>query len=267
MEHAQLLEGLFRWIHVIAGVLWIGLLYYFNWINGVFASKLDAETKQKALPELLPRALYFFRWGAAYTWISGILLLGMVFYMGKIMISPAGVDPAELAGLQSNAMIMGIVIVFAGAVVYDLLWKMVFADKQSVGVAVSFAIVVGLMYAMTDVLKFTDRAMFIHVGGMFGTAMAMNVWMRIWPAQRKIITAIKAGDKPDAAWGAMAGLRSKHNTYMSVPLIFMMLNAHTSLGLPADIPSWVNLAVVTVVGWLFTNWVYKKSKTDAPASY
>ena len=75
------LEALFRWVHVVAGVTWIGLLYFFNWINGNVGKQLDAETKQKVLPELLPRTLYFFRWGAAYTWVTGVLLLGLVYYM------------------------------------------------------------------------------------------------------------------------------------------------------------------------------------------
>ena len=81
MEASRILEALFRWVHVVAGVLWIGLLYFFNWVNGPFAKTLDSETKPKVVPELLPRALYFFRWGAAYTWLSGLLLLGVVYYM------------------------------------------------------------------------------------------------------------------------------------------------------------------------------------------
>ena len=268
MENTALIEGLFRWFHVIAGVLWIGLLYYFNWVNGVFASKLDGDTKQKALPELLPRALYFFRWGAAYTWITGILLMGMVFTMHKEnMVSATGVAGDELAALQGKAVMVGWILVFVGAIVYDLLWKAVFQSKQAIGVAVSFVAVVALMYVLSENFQFSSRAMFIHIAAMFGTAMAMNVWMRIWPAQRKIITAIKNGDAPDGSWGAMAGLRSKHNTYMSVPLIYMMLNAHTTVGLPAGIPDWATLAIVVAVSWVFVKWVYKKSKTDAPASY
>src|ERR1700752_2065067 len=80
MDFVQLI---FRWIHVLAGVAWIGHLYFFNWVNGPFQKTLDGDAKKKVVPQLMPRALYWFRWGAAYTWITGILLLGMVYYHGK----------------------------------------------------------------------------------------------------------------------------------------------------------------------------------------
>src|SRR5437879_2699279 len=74
------LEPLFRWIHVVAGVAWIGHLYFFNFVNAQFAKTLDTDCKPKVVPELMPRALYWFRWGAMYTWISGALLLGTIYY-------------------------------------------------------------------------------------------------------------------------------------------------------------------------------------------
>ena len=254
-------EPLFRWAHIIAGILWIGLLYYFNWINGVFTSKLDADTKQKGLPELLPRALYFFRWGAAYTWITGVALLGLVFYM-----NPSTLVGADTAGAH-DAMLWGLAIILVGAGLYDVLWSKVFAGKEQAGVVITFLLVTGIMYSLTECCDFTIRGMYIHIGGLFGTCMAMNVWMRIWPAQRKIIAATKAGEAPDKAWGAVAGLRSKHNTYMSVPLVYMMINQHTSIVQCESVPAWGMLAIVTAVSWVFVKWVYKKSKTEAPAFY
>ena len=95
-------------------------------------------------------------------------------------------------------------------------------SRKVVAASVSFVLAVGVALGLTTV--FSGRAMFIHVGALFGTLMAANVWMRIWPAQRRIITAIKAGNAPDAADGATAKLRSKHNTYMSVPLLFLMVS-------------------------------------------
>ena len=83
MDVMNLVESLFRWIHVVAGILWIGLLYFFNWVNSAFAPTMDAETKKKVIPELLPRTLFWFRWGAAFTWVTGVLLLLMVFYHGR----------------------------------------------------------------------------------------------------------------------------------------------------------------------------------------
>jgi uncharacterized membrane protein len=80
MDVMNLIESLFRWLHVFFGILWIGLLYFFNWVNGPFQATLDAETKKKVVPELMPRALFWFRWGAAFTWITGVFLLLLVYY-------------------------------------------------------------------------------------------------------------------------------------------------------------------------------------------
>ena len=80
----ELIHPIFKWLHIIAGVLWIGLLYFFNWVNGHFVATLDAETKKKVVPELMPRTLYFFRWGAAWTWFTGLILLLVVFYHGGL---------------------------------------------------------------------------------------------------------------------------------------------------------------------------------------
>src|SRR5215468_12371839 len=91
------LDLIFRWTHVVAGVMWIGHLYFFNFVNGQVAKTYDAESKKKVVPELMPRALYWFRWGAAYTWITGILLLGLVYYMGEqALASGAGWSAAAI---------------------------------------------------------------------------------------------------------------------------------------------------------------------------
>ena len=77
------LEAIFRWLHIFAGIIWIGHLYFFNWVNGPLQTKLDGPTKKAVVPELMPRALYWFRWGAAYTWFTGVLLLMMIYYHGQ----------------------------------------------------------------------------------------------------------------------------------------------------------------------------------------
>src|SRR5688572_28604465 len=76
----DVIQSLLRWIHVAAGIVWIGHLYFFNWVNANFAPTLDAESKKKVVPELMPRALFWFRWGAAFTWVTGVILLLLVFY-------------------------------------------------------------------------------------------------------------------------------------------------------------------------------------------
>src|SRR5213594_5239877 len=84
------LEALFRWIHIVAGIVWIGHLYFFNFVNGPFAATMDPDTRKKVVPQLMPRALYWFRWGAAWTWVTGVLLVLLVFYHGGNMFGPGG---------------------------------------------------------------------------------------------------------------------------------------------------------------------------------
>src|SRR4051812_21218009 len=83
LDTKAMTEGLIRWIHVLSGIAWIGHLWFFNWVNAHFVATLDADTKKKVIPELAPRALFWFRWGAAFTWVTGFLLAGLVFYMGS----------------------------------------------------------------------------------------------------------------------------------------------------------------------------------------
>lgn len=256
-------EPLFRWIHVVAGVLWIGLLYFFNWVNGPFAKTLDAASKPKVVPELAPRALYFFRWGAAYTWITGFLMLVIVFYGHDRVLMVEYEDMAS----RNTAMLLGIAAFVTGWLVYDLLWKAMQKNEQA-AVAVSFALLAGYVLVLHFVGKLGGRALFIHTGALLGTTMAFNVWFRIWPAQRKIIAAIKAGQAPDPALPALAALRSKHNTYMSVPLIFMMLNTHlTKYVAFQDKYGWAMLLAVIAVAWLVVKWIYQKSASEAPKTY
>src|SRR5690242_9821954 len=97
MDVKSLVEVLFRWIHILMGITWIGMLYFFNWVNGQFAATMDGDTKKKVIPELMPRALFWFRMGAAFTWITDILLVGMVFQMTTVALEQ---PEAGWTGLQ-----------------------------------------------------------------------------------------------------------------------------------------------------------------------
>ena len=231
-------EALTRWAHVIAGVLWIGHLWFFNFVNAPLQKALDGETKKKLVPELMPRALYMFRWGAAFTWVTGILLLGLVYHMK----APIKDHPLHIALIFISW--------FIGFFVYDQLWKSPLAKNVQVGAAVSLGLAIAYILALRFGLGFDGNALFIHLGALFGTLMFTNVWMRIWPAQRKIIAAVKAGEAPDAGLVAMAGLRSRHNTYMSVPLLYTMVSAH--YGVISTFHGnlgWLALILVIVIGW------------------
>ncbi len=263
MEHSDALQALFRWAHIVAGVLWIGLLYYFNFVNGQVMGTLDKDTKQKVIPELMPRALYFFRWGAAWTWITGFGLLGLVYHMNKDTMFGAPVMSSDGVlsggGWGPGAGIM-VLLAFVGTFIYDALAKSPLGKKNQNFAILAFVLVAVMIWAFEHVGHLTYRATNIHVGVMFGTMMAFNVWYRIWPAQQKIIAAVKAGQAPDAALVALAGTRSRHNTYMSVPLIWTMINQHTvSYSSQYGTGMYVITAGVVAIGWIFVMWMYKKA--------
>jgi len=251
-----LLDLLFRWIHVVAGVMWIGHLWFFNFVNAQVAKTYDAASKKAVVPQLMPRALYWFRWGAAYTWITGILLMGLVIYMGGALDSNIGNTPGMLVGLGA------LVVAF---LVYDVLWKSPLAKNERAAAAVSYVLAVAALFGFSRM--FGGRATWIHLGAMFGTIMAANVWMRIWPSQKKIIAAAAGGPAVDPSVPALAGLRSKHNTYMSVPLMLTMVSNHFPTWYGERETGWIALAVFVAVGWGVTKLLYNKSGTAAPASY
>jgi uncharacterized membrane protein len=264
----QVLEAIFRWIHVVAGIMWIGHLYFFNFVNGPFQGSIDGETKKKVNPELLPRALFWFRWGAAWTWGSGILLLALVFYHGWKggLLFDAGID------VSTGAAVVMILVNLLAFLVYDVLVKQEFAKNLSTLFVVGLVLVAVIAACNTFVGGFGYRATVIHIGAMFGTIMAFNVWFRIWPAQQKIIAAVKAGTPPDANLVALAGTRSKHNTFLSVPLVWMMLNAHTvsfagllGIGGRAEAAFWT--VVMTAIGWWFTTMFYRQSTKDSTKAF
>ena len=252
----EALHPIVKWLHIIAGVMWIGLLYFFNFINGHVAGTMDGDTKKKVVPELMPRTLYWFRWGAAWTWFTGIILMYLLFWggIGDGMFKELGVD--EKNHFKHLAYIVPFLMVF----VYDGFYKTSIAKNVRVATIISFLGVCGVTYLLHCIIGMVDyRSWNIHMGAMFGSMMAFNVWFRIWPAQQKIITAIKNGEAPDGNLVALAGLRSKHNTYMSVPLIWTMINLH-SIGF-SDI-LWNGLGIffiVVALGWHIVFQMYKKS--------
>ena len=259
-DFMQVLDPIARWLHIIAGVMWIGLLYFFNFINGHVAATMDGDTKQKVVPELMPRALYWFRWGAAWTWFTGVLLMIVVIWipLGDSLFAVNPDPEAEPNRLKHLAYILPFLMVFA----YDFLYKSPIGKNTRIATIISFLGTAAVLYLLICVFEMTAyRGYNIHIGAMFGTMMAFNVWFRIWPAQQNIITAIKNGEPPNADDVALAGLRSKHNTYMSIPLIWTMINEHTvnaNKGFLANCEGLL-LLIVIALGWHIVFQLYKKS--------
>ncbi len=113
-------EMVIRWLHVVAGILWIGLLYFFNFVNANFAKTLDADSKKKVVPELMPRALFFFRWAAMFTFILGLLLIYFVY------LAPSG---ARYGNLMTNPILIGVLF---GLVMWFNVWFIIWPGQRKI---------------------------------------------------------------------------------------------------------------------------------------
>jgi uncharacterized membrane protein len=245
-----LLDPLLRWAHLVSGVLWVGLLYFFNLVQGAFASTMDDETRRKVAPELLPRILYWFRWAAVWTWVTGFVLLNLLYYHGGLLLD----SPDANFGVVQGVMIA---LIFLAVFGYDGLMKRLGPSNARAAALIGYLLIAALILLMIHWARFSYRAWNIHIGAMFGTIMAFNAWFRIWPAQRRIITAIKQGESADPAAVHLARMRSRQNTYLSVPLLFTMLNHHhvTWNGPHA----WIVFLVVTLFGWSVVSMLYRRA--------
>lgn len=281
-EFNQWLELALRWAHVFAGIMWVGATFFFTWLDGRFAALEEASApppgekkfvwmvhsggfyaveKQK-VPQLMPATLHWFKWEAAVTWITGILLFGLLYWHGKLLTSveetaadrwarmfphcaaPGWLSPV-LGFLTNHYLVVSLGLILLGWVIYDLLWGRIFKN-DTVGAVISFLLVVAL--ALVSCVAFPGRGAFMQLGAVFGTIMAANVWMRILPAQRRMVAALKAGQQPNLAEGARAKLRSKHNTFIVVPVVFTMISSHYT-GTYGSKYNWIILSALVLVGW------------------
>ncbi|HEX5033488.1 MAG TPA: urate hydroxylase PuuD, partial [bacterium] len=148
-----------------------------------------------------------------------------------------------------------IAVTFFGFIVYDIIMKTLGTKNLKAAVVLCFLLLAGVLYLMGHWAGWSYRGYTIHIGALLGTIMAFNVWFRIWPSQKQIITAVRDGQAPDPKIVALAGLRSRQNTYMSVPLIWTMINAHTTWASTW----WWSLLVVIAFGWIGTYHLLKKA--------
>ena len=253
-----------RWFHVFAGILWIGTTYYFTWLDARL-SESERAAQGDAKPQVwmvhsggfyvvekqkTPAAheLHWFRWEAALTWLSGVVLLVLVYYLGGALVDP---DVRDIGLPYAIAFSVGVLVV--GWVVYDLLMLSPLGRNERLFAVLAYALLVGVVYLLTHVLS--GRAAYIELGALFGTLMAANVWMRILPAQRKMIAATKAGQAPDAALAAQAKLRSKQNTFMVVPAVFTMISNHFPSATYGSRYNWIILSILILVGWVAAKFI------------
>jgi uncharacterized membrane protein len=242
----------FRWTHVFAGIMWVGATYYFTWLDRRFHTTDPDQVwmvhsggfyvVNKTSKPSPTHTLHWFKWEAAMTWMSGMPLLILVYYMGGLLVDN---EPGKPSFAVAAA--IGIGVIFVGWIVYDLLWLSPLAKNEPVAVVISYALLVALAWWLPRVMS--PRAAFMHVGVVMGTCMAANVWMRILPAQRKMVAAVREGREPDQTLADRAKFRSRHNTYLVIPVVMMMISNHYPIATYGNQYNWIVLAVLTLVGW------------------
>lgn len=252
----ELLDLLVRWVHVIAGIMWIGNSLLFNWLDRVLTrdetrhdqtfgktwllhSGAFYEVEKTLLPPgKVPSPLHWFMFQNLTTWVSGVFLLALVYYMG----GAAYMVDANVSAISPGAAVaLGIATLAGGWLGYDLLWRSPLGRRPPLASALSLLLLVGVAYGLSQVLS--GRAAFIHVGAMLGTLMTGNVWFYIVPSQRGLVAATRAGQPQDPALSQRAKLRSIHNNYMTFPVIFIMISNHY----PSTFASELNWLILTVL--------------------
>ena len=255
-----------RWTHIVTGIAWIGSSFLFMWLDShlekpdpprkgvegelwmTHSGGFYVVEKMDLAPEEVPRTLHWFKWEAAWTWISGFLLLCLMYYYGAEIYL---IDRAVADLSKPEAIAIGIALLAVSWFVYDTLYKSRLRNRGATVECIGFALLILVAYGLTHV--FSARGAYVHVGAMLGTIMVANVWMIIIPAQQKLVDATKAGAALDARLAFNAKQRSVHNNYMTLPVIFIMISSHYPSTFGHDF-GWAVLIVVFIAGALVRHW-------------
>lgn len=264
-----------RWAHVLAGIMWIGDSFLFMWLDrtlAVPAPPRDGVAGELFLlhgggyyqverrlfqPGRMPAVLHWFKWESISTWATGFLLLLLVYYVGggALLVDP-DVSKISVAGARA----VGLASLPLSWLVYDALWSSPLGRRTDAATAVSIALFAALAYGLTHVLG--ARAAFMHAGAALGTLMVLNVWLRILPAQRRMLAAVREGRAVDTAPGLRAKARSTHNTYMTLGVLFVMVSNHfpTTYGSRWN---WAVLVLLAVAGGAIRHFMLTRSAKTA----
>lgn len=250
-----------RWFHVVAGVAWIGASFYFIWLDNnlktppkwkqdkgikgdlwaVHGGGFYEVAKYKYGPETMPEPLHWFKWEAYSTWLSGILLLSLIYYLGA---SAYLIDPSVMALSPAEAVTYGVLYIFGGLAVYEAACRSPLAKSAIVFAIFLVSFLTFAAWLATEI--FSARGAYIHVGALIGTIMAGNVFLNIMPGQRKMVAAVANKQDIDPAWGEGAKLRSVHNNYLTLPLLFIMISNHYPMTYQHP-QNWLVLVLMSVV--------------------
>ena len=250
-----------RFAHLVTGIAWIGASFYFVWLDNhlenppqwkkdkgiggdlwaIHGGGFYEVAKYKLAPEKMPTTLHWFKWEAYTTWITGFLLLSLMFYVGA---ESYLIDKrvADLTQFQAIALGLGSIVIGVG--VYEILVR---TQLKSHGLVLGIILLIvgtALSYGLTQI--FSARGAYMHMGAIIGTIMAGNVFFGIMPSQRALVKAVEEGTSPDAKFGLNAKLRSTHNTYTTLPVLFIMISNHYPITFNHS-ANWLVLMVIVLI--------------------
>ena len=254
-----------RWFHVIAGVAWIGASFYFIWLDNNLRTPPE-DKKQKGIkgdlwavhgggfyevakyaygPEQIPEKLHWFKWEAYTTWISGFFLLGLIYYHGAAIYL---IDRNVMELTVEQAITRGLALIFGGLLIYEGACRSPLGRYPLLFGLFLLVLITTASYLATH--WFSGRGAFMHVGALIGTIMAGNVFFKIMPAQRLMVKAVTNKTEIDPAWGLGAKLRSVHNNYLTLPLLFIMISNHYPMTYQHEL-NWLILVTIGIVSaWI-----------------
>ncbi|MEJ2297473.1 MAG: urate hydroxylase PuuD, partial [Woeseiaceae bacterium] len=259
------LNLLVRWLHVIAGIAWIGSSFYFIWLDDHLRPPADPEDDDKGVggevwsvhgggfyhaqkyrlaPRVVPSPLHWFKWEAYTTWLSGMVLTAIVYWHGAEIYL---VDPAVADLSKTAAILVSLAFIAGGWIVYDLLCRSPLSRDTRVFGVVLLAACAVLAWGLCQV--FSGRAAYLHFGAVLGTIMAANVFFVIIPGQKEMVAAAQRGEAPDPAPGIRGKQRSVHNTYFTLPVLFAMTSNHYAMVYAHEF-NWLILIAMSLAGAL-----------------
>jgi len=253
------LDLIVRWIHIIVGIAWIGTSFYFNWLDSRLDREINNENiegelwsvhsggfyhinKLKGPPKVFPKELHWFKWEAYTTWISGFVLLIIIYYLNAegMMIDKNVNDLSPF-----NAIVISLIFLLGSWLIYDFLCKSILINNTILFSLACLFIAILASYFLTKI--FGSRAAYVHVGACLGTIMAANVFRIIIPSQKNMVDAALTNEKPDLQKGINAKIRSIHNNYITLPVLFIMMSSHFPFTYGHKY-NWLILALISIIG-------------------
>jgi uncharacterized membrane protein len=253
-------SAILRWLHVVAGIAWIGSSFYFIHLDlslkprpglpaGVKGDEWQVHgggfyhmMKYLVAPAQMPDSLTWFKWEAYTTWLSGFALLVVVYYLGADIFL---IDKSVLNLTATQAASIAFVSLAVSWLVYEALCRSPLGRHEVALALVGYVYLVALTYGFTHV--FSGRGAFTQIGALIGTIMVANVFVIIIPYQKKTVEAMLAGKEPDPHWGELGKQRSVHNNYLTLPVVFLMLSNHYPLFFATKY-NWLIVAIVLAIG-------------------